>query len=709
MDKEVLEMKLFKNLFQRTHVPAAETARGELSKPAVPNSDVLNDPEHVSDSPCATASRTNGSALQSVYTLVPGGQPIELIDYYPEFASYYPECELQTKRWFVENIREDWVIFDIGANVGCYSVLFSRLAPRGRVFAFEPTETIEKLNRNLAFHGCVNVVAFERALGATDGTFEEDMYRWGQPPERMKYTFTTIDKMVRELELTRLDCLKIDIGSLDFEVLRGAEETLAEFDPWIVVELNHALSRRNQSTPEALQWLAAQGYTSALVLDHDNFVLRRADQVRGTGLPKFELTFDTRPLFLEVAHEKGGELSNLFSAAPTPHNEARIERDAGSWRVVAPGPRWSNAAEWPVAGEESVDAQKASFLTEIECQIEGGDVAFSYATADGSTILSETTVCAGSFKQTVALHKPEATPFTGLLLRNVDADGITTEARIFEIRCFNAVPAKPPLPASIMRPSTSSMSARDMARALGEKVELPASEDTIDIVPVESLGRALGFARPYISTPLYRHPLASFNTERDETPIFEFIYRNFQPRRHLEIGTWEGHGTVTVARVSEAEIWTVNLPEGERDADGNLLYPHPTVSDPSANQPSDAGAAIGWRYRAAGFGGRVHQILCNSLYLDVGQWSPGFFDSVFIDGGHAVEVVTSDTEKTLPLLRSGGLMIWHDFCPEPITLSQNEAPKGVVAAVATNLSRWRPQFAKMFWVRPSWILVGIKN
>jgi FkbM family methyltransferase len=703
-------MKWLNRLLQRADVPAAESPKGDLPVSAVPDSGVPNELAPAADTSSATASHADGQALRPVYTIVPGAAPIALVDYYPEFASYYPECELQTKRWFVENVEKDWIIFDVGANVGYYSILFSRLAPMGRVFAFEPTQTIEKLNTNLAFHGCSNVVPFERALGAADGMFEEAVYRiWGQPPERMTYTFTTIDKMVRELELTRLDCLKIDVDSFDFEVLRGAEETLAKFDPWVVVELNHALSRRNQSAPEALQWLAARGYTAALVLDHDNFVLRRANQVHGTGLPKFELTFDTRPLFLESAHEKGAELPNIFSSAPTPHNDARVENDGDTWRVVAPGPRWSNAAQWPTASEESGAAEQASFLTEIECQVEGGDVAFSYATVDGSTILNETTVSAGSFKQTAALYKPEATPFTGLLLRNVDADGATAEARIFRIRRFTAVPARPPLSARILLPSTSSMSARDMVQALGEKVGLPASADKIDIVAVENLGHALGFARPYVATRLYRHSLAAFNTERDETPIFEFIYSNFQPRRHLEIGTWEGHGTATVARVSDAEIWTVNLPDGERDAEGNLLYPHPTVLDPSTNQPSDAGAAIGWRYRAAGFGARVHQIFCNSLDLDVGQWSPGFFDSVFIDGGHAVEVVTSDTEKTIPLLRSGGLMIWHDFCPEPVTVSQNEAPKGVVAAVATNLSRWRPQFAKMFWIRPSWILVGIKN
>jgi hypothetical protein len=38
---------------------------------------------------------------------VPGHRLIELVAYYPEFVDYYLECELQTKRWFVENIRRE--------------------------------------------------------------------------------------------------------------------------------------------------------------------------------------------------------------------------------------------------------------------------------------------------------------------------------------------------------------------------------------------------------------------------------------------------------------------------------------------------------------------------------------------------------------------------------------------------------------------------
>jgi hypothetical protein len=48
---------------------------------------------------------------------------------------------METKWWFVDNVQSVWCIFDIGANVGYYSILFSQLAPNGKIFAFEPTST----------------------------------------------------------------------------------------------------------------------------------------------------------------------------------------------------------------------------------------------------------------------------------------------------------------------------------------------------------------------------------------------------------------------------------------------------------------------------------------------------------------------------------------------------------------------------------------
>jgi len=92
----------------------------------------------------------------------------------------------------------------------------------------------------------------------------------------MEYDFATVDSFVADQKLTRVDCLKIDVDSFDFEVLQGAEQTMARFDPWIVVELNYALSQRSQNNMAALDWLVSHGYGHCLVLDYDNFILRRS-------------------------------------------------------------------------------------------------------------------------------------------------------------------------------------------------------------------------------------------------------------------------------------------------------------------------------------------------------------------------------------------------------------------------------------------------
>src|ERR1700761_5763215 len=102
-------------------------------------------------------------------TNIPGRPPIQFAHYYPQFAAYYPNCEMVTKRWWVENTKPDWVILDCGANVGYYSILFSQLAPQGQIYAFEPTETVAMLAANLADNEAKNVEVHRLALGARSG------------------------------------------------------------------------------------------------------------------------------------------------------------------------------------------------------------------------------------------------------------------------------------------------------------------------------------------------------------------------------------------------------------------------------------------------------------------------------------------------------------------------------------------------------------
>lgn len=224
--------------------------------------------------------------------------------------------------------------------------------------------------------------------------------------------------------------------------------------------------------------------------------------------------------------------------------------------------------------------------------------------------------------------------------------------------------------------------------------------------------------------------------EDDDSPIFRYLYRNLRPRRHLEFGTWQGTGTLYVLEECEATVWTINLPGGEIDAEGRWVYssnyPEPADAgrdksmvkkvanfvrrkllgrppeEPSRGYQTDTVGFIGRFYLERELGNRVCQIYCDSRYWDVGNYPQGFFDSCLIDGGHHYETVECDTGNAFKLVRGGGLLLWHDFCPVPDVLAQCPAPREVVSFVRDNWEMLKAETSDLFWIDPSHILVGIR-
>lgn len=68
--------------------------------------------------------------------------------------------ERTTMNWIGSQIKQSDVVYDIGANVGAYSLLIGkRLASGGSVFAFEPeSSNYYSLNRNIAANGLADTV-----------------------------------------------------------------------------------------------------------------------------------------------------------------------------------------------------------------------------------------------------------------------------------------------------------------------------------------------------------------------------------------------------------------------------------------------------------------------------------------------------------------------------------------------------------------------
>ena len=154
---------------------------------------------------------------------------------------------------------------------------------------------------------------------------------------------------------------------------------------------------------------------------------------------------------------------------------------------------------------------------------------------------------------------------------------------------------------------------------------------------------------------------------------------------------WEGTGACASLEECDANVWTINLPAGEL-VDGEPVYCSSPETVPEGASPlryrngiyayqTDAGAFIGHRYRAAGFAHRVTQIYCDSREWDASAVLPGFFETALVDGGHTEDVVLSDTEKALAVVRPNGIILWHDFCPDPSVFGPMSSVVGVVAAL----------------------------
>lgn len=262
--------------------------------------------------------------------------------------------------------------------------------------------------------------------------------------------------------------------------------------------------------------------------------------------------------------------------------------------------------------------------------------------------------------------------------------------------------------------------------------------------PLSDLGAALQFSNSWVGpAPGDGVEYKDWRMEDHDAPILQYLYKNLQPKRHLEFGTWYGFGACLVAEISPATIWTINLWEGERTPAGHNLYG--SVDTPSAPltqapcQPaglgarlkqmltkfllstdtiqkpplslkaSDSGELIGQMYRERGYGHRVNQVFTDSTKWDASNYPDHFFDTVMVDGGHGHQIVTNDTRKSLRLLRPGGLMIWHDYCPVPEIVSNVPTSKGVVEAIKGMSSELAAHFDALHWIIPSYVLVGMKR
>jgi FkbM family methyltransferase len=149
--------------------------------------------------------------------------------------------EVRKRNLFTKMVLPGNIVFDIGANIGAYTILSSILVgPRGKVLAFEPMpENIKYLQDHITLNQLSNVQAFEIAVSDYCGTAKFDATTdrvLGSISANGNFTVqtTTIDQMVQDHGVIP-NYLKIDVEGGEAAVLRGARQVLKNHRPIVFV------------------------------------------------------------------------------------------------------------------------------------------------------------------------------------------------------------------------------------------------------------------------------------------------------------------------------------------------------------------------------------------------------------------------------------------------------------------------------------------
>lgn len=148
---------------------------------------------------------------------------------------------------FKATLKPEDVFYDVGANIGYFSLLAASIGV-GRVVAFEPLEELaQRAEGNVALNGFGDVVrVVHLALGDALGSAQyEPGPDWNSgagrilpkavPREGVTVQVTTLDDFLSETESAPPTVMKIDVEGFESKVLRGARQLLEERPPRVIV------------------------------------------------------------------------------------------------------------------------------------------------------------------------------------------------------------------------------------------------------------------------------------------------------------------------------------------------------------------------------------------------------------------------------------------------------------------------------------------
>jgi len=162
---------------------------------------------------------------------------------------YWLGCyELEKQKLFIQKIKKGDVVYDVGAHVGFYTLLASKLVGKqGWVYAFEPNpQNAYFLLKHIQLNKIKNVKLILGALGENYGLkflsnkgSESKIEEKNLKSEIITPIFPIDDLVLKNKIIPPPQVLKIDVEGYELNVLKGAKQILKKHKPILFVALDN--------------------------------------------------------------------------------------------------------------------------------------------------------------------------------------------------------------------------------------------------------------------------------------------------------------------------------------------------------------------------------------------------------------------------------------------------------------------------------------
>ena len=191
---------------------------------------------------------------------------VNLSDWIQQQIFFLDYSDINGISFLKKTLKKDNVFIDIGANIGAYSLIASKLVEKtGMVIAFEPVNTINKmLIENIMMNDLTNITVEKKAVYDQNTNLElfiSNEQNMGmssilnhshESGEKQKIEAITLDNYVQLKKLAKIDLVKIDIEGAEIHALKGMKQSLVKFKPTLIIEISDGILENSSVKSNAI-------------------------------------------------------------------------------------------------------------------------------------------------------------------------------------------------------------------------------------------------------------------------------------------------------------------------------------------------------------------------------------------------------------------------------------------------------------------------